>query len=377
MSEIEQASKLIGDIYDAALDPGLWPEVLHTTCDFVEGCAATLSSQHSAPHSVRFFSQWGTDPSYTKLYQEKYVKLNPGLVPLVMTSGPGQIVSMLDFVPQDEYLRSKFYKEWVQPQGYLDAVNIIIEKSAFAYAAMAVARNERQGFVDDEVRRRMHLVAPHFRRAVAIGKVIDLHKVEAAALADTLDGIRAGLFLIDAARRVVQANVSGRQMLQEGRILRTVAGVLKASDERSDRSLQDVLAAIEAEDSSQASGVVVPLNAPNEGPYVAHLLPLTTGARRKASIAYSAVAALFVRKAELDLPHPLEALAGHYQLTPTELKVLIGVVQIGGVPEIADAFGVSQATACYSAALTSTNAGHRAASNCVLIVARVSASSVR
>ena len=66
--------------------------------------------------------------------------------------------------------------------------------------------------------------------------------------------------------------------------------------------------------------------------------------KSKASIAYSAVAALFVRKAELDLPHPLEALAGHYQLTPTELKVLIGVVQIGGVPEIADAFGVSQTT---------------------------------
>lgn len=344
MNELERASKLIGDIYDAALDPALWPEVLHTTCDFVEGCAATLSSQHSAPQSVRFFSQWGTDPYYTKLYQEKYVKLNPGLVPLVMTSGPGQIVSMLDFVPQDEYLRSKFYKEWVQPQGYLDAVNIIIEKSAFAYAAMAVARNERQGFVDDEVRRRMRLVAPHFRRAVAIGKVIDLHKVEAAALADMLDGITAGLFLIDADRRVVHANVSGQKMLREGRILRTVSGALKACDEKSDQSLQNVLAAVEAEDSSQASRVVVPLNAPNEGPYVAHLLPLTTGARRKASIAYSAVAALFVRKAELDPPHPLEALASHYQLTPTELKVLIGVVQIGGVPEIADAFGVSQTT---------------------------------
>lgn len=55
MSEIEQASNLIGDIYDAALDPALWPEVLRTTCDFVEGCAATLLSQHSAPQSVRFF----------------------------------------------------------------------------------------------------------------------------------------------------------------------------------------------------------------------------------------------------------------------------------------------------------------------------------
>jgi hypothetical protein len=188
----------------------------------------------------------------------------------------------------------------------------IIEKSAFAYAAMAVARNERQGFVDKEVRRRMRLVAPHFRRAVAIGKVIDLHKIEAAALADTLDGMTAALFLVNAARRVVHANVSGQQMLRQGSILRTVSGALKACDEKSDQSLQDMLAALDAEGSSQASRVVVPLNAPNEGPYVAHLLPLTTGARRKASIAYSAVAALFVRRAELDLPHPLEALASHY-----------------------------------------------------------------
>ena len=33
MSELEQASKLIG-VYHAALDPALWPEVLRTTCDF-------------------------------------------------------------------------------------------------------------------------------------------------------------------------------------------------------------------------------------------------------------------------------------------------------------------------------------------------------
>lgn len=344
MSELEQVSKLIGDIYDAALDPALWPEVLHATCDFVEGCAATLVSEHSALKSACFFSQWGADPYYTKLYQEKYVKLNPALVQLVMAATPGQITSLLDFVSKDEYLSTKFYKEWARPQGYLDAFNIIIEKTAFAYAAMAVARNEQQGFVDDEDRRRMRLLAPHFRRAVAIGKVIDLHKVEAAALADTLDGIAAALFLVSADRRVVQANVSGQQLLREGRILRTVSGALKACDEKSDQILQDVLAAAVVEDQPQASRVAVSLNVTNEAPYVAHLLPLTTGARRKASVTYSAVAALFVRKAELDLPHPFEALASHYQLTPTELKVLMGVAQIGGVPEMADAFGVSQAT---------------------------------
>ena len=107
--------------------------------------------------SACFFSQWATDPYYTKLYQEKYVKLNPALVQLVMTVKPGQITSVLDFVPKDKYLSSKFYKEWAQPQRYLDAFNIIIEKSAFAYAAMAVARNEQQGFVYEADRGRENL----------------------------------------------------------------------------------------------------------------------------------------------------------------------------------------------------------------------------
>ena len=78
--------------------------------------------------------------------------------------------------------------------------------------------------------------------------------------------------------------------------------------------------------------------------YVAHVLPLTSGARRKAGIAYSAVAAVFVRKATLDLPHPLEALAGAYKLTPAEMRVLMMIVQIGGVPEIAPVLGVSETT---------------------------------
>jgi DNA-binding CsgD family transcriptional regulator len=40
----------------------------------------------------------------------------------------------------------------------------------------------------------------------------------------------------------------------------------------------------------------------------------------------------------------MEAIAKHYKLTPRELRVLRAVMEIGGVPEIADALGVSRAT---------------------------------
>ena len=67
-------------------------------------------------------------------------------------------------------------------------------------------------------------------------------------------------------------------------------------------------------------------------------------ARRRAGSAYAAVAAIFVRKAELEIPSTPEVIARHYNLTPTELRVLLAVIEVGGVPEVAGALGVADTT---------------------------------
>ena len=73
-------------------------------------------------------------------------------------------------------------------------------------------------------------------------------------------------------------------------------------------------------------------------------MPLTAGARSRARTTYAAVAALFVHKASLDTPSPPEIIAKTYKLTPAELRVLLAVVEVGGVPEVAEALGVSAET---------------------------------
>ena len=78
--------------------------------------------------------------------------------------------------------------------------------------------------------------------------------------------------------------------------------------------------------------------------YAAHVLPLTSGNRREAASTYGAVAALFVHKASINLPSQPECIARHYQLTPTELRVLLAIVEVGGVPEVAEALGVADTT---------------------------------
>jgi DNA-binding CsgD family transcriptional regulator len=347
MSRDEAAyiSELIGDIYDAALDPDRWVPALEKTCHYVGGIASALQSHDILQQNACFYYAWNDNPEFTRSYAESYVRINPAIVPSMIQTRVGEVSAFLDFIPLEEYRQTKFYKEWSAPQGYIDAVQTTLEKSATSYAGAAVMRHERDGPVDDGARRRMGLLAPHFRRAVTIGKVIELHKVEAATLADTFDGLGAGAFLVAGSGCIVHANAAGQAMLVDGAAVRMAAGKLTAADAQADLALHDAFMAAEAGDHAiGVKGIAVPITRADGERWVAHVLPLTSGARRKAGVSYSAAVAVFVRKAAADLASPLETLAAAYRLTVAETRVLTAIVQVGGVPEVAPVLGLSENT---------------------------------
>jgi DNA-binding CsgD family transcriptional regulator len=78
--------------------------------------------------------------------------------------------------------------------------------------------------------------------------------------------------------------------------------------------------------------------------YVAHIWPLRSGASRAPTIASPAVAAVFVRKVAMSVSSSCGLIGRAFQLTPAELRVLVAIVDIGGVPEVAVALGVAETT---------------------------------
>ena len=170
-------------------------------------------------------------------------------------------------------------------------------------------------------------------------------EIDRAALANSIDMLSLGIFLVDAAGRIIHANVSGRIMLSEATVMHGLGGNLGATDPQANRALLDALATTGGGDQALGrKGIAVPLNARDGGRYVANVLPLTAGSRRAAGTSYSAVASVFVHKATLDLPSPLEAIKSEFRLTPAELRVLFAIVEVGGVPDVAAMLGLSQQT---------------------------------
>ena len=340
-SRDQQLSELIGVIYDAAIDPSLWEYAIERAAYFVGGAGSALFCKDVGADHASSAHQFGFQtPLPADLYQQ------------ISSSAEGhflgdleQPVATTDLIPFRKLIQTELYLQWGRPHGFVDFLTAVIERTAISVAIFGVFRHERNGIADERARRQMRLIAPHIRRAVLIGRMFEFRAAELATFVDTLDGLSTGMYLIDAEGRIIHANTAGNAILATSDILSSSGGRLVARDALAQQTLRDIFAAAGQGDAALGNrGIAVPLIGKRGERYVAHALPLTSGARRRAGIVYTAAAALFVRRAALVASSTSQVIGETFKLTPTELRVLLAIIEVGGIPEVATAFGVADTT---------------------------------
>jgi DNA-binding CsgD family transcriptional regulator len=344
MVDPEDLSDLIGSIYDAALDSSRWLDVLERASGFVGGAAAGMYAKDITIKTGEVYYKWNVDAVCVDEYFNKYIRFDPTLTAHLFFP-VGEVYNTTDVLPYHEFVETKFYKEWAKPHGWADHLATTLDKSATSVAMFGIFRNEQQGLVDDEMRRRMRLLVPHIRRSVLVGNIVDLHKGKAENLADAFNALDSGVFLLDGSSRIAFSNSAAQSLLDDGSIVRAANNVLAAVDPQAAHLLHEIVAAADGGDGAVGTdGVAVTLSSQTEHNWVAHVLPLTSGARRQTGGLHSAVVAVFVRKVSIAVPYPIEVMAKNYKLTPSEVRVLGEVLNTNGVSRIAEALGISEAT---------------------------------
>ncbi len=343
MSEIEALSSTIESLYDAAVDHDRWTHALEKATGYVKGRGANLFWQDAATNESITFHSWGCDPTYDQLYFEKYAGLNP-FFPALAFVEVGKAVAAEDLISHDEFRQTRFFKEWVEPQGLIDVLGVNLERTATSTAFFSIRRSKEDGIVDAASRQRCALIAPHMRRAVSIGKVVQNAKSVQGMLKTALERVPAAVVFVAANGQVVFANQAAEDMLRSKQILTTRRGIIGAANPAADKHLRAALAAAARGDAALGlKGIDIPFVDAEGRHYLANVLSIVSEARRVPD-AGSAVAALFVRGTTFAVRTPLEAAAQHYGLTPSELRVLAAVLEAGSISDIADRLGVSKST---------------------------------
>jgi DNA-binding CsgD family transcriptional regulator len=240
---------------------------------------------------------------------------------------------------------TRYLREVADPQGHCDSLQTIVLREPGRVGLFAAMRHDSVGPATDEDLDLLRLLAPHIRRAVTIGDLLDSKKIEASVLAATLDRLAMGVVVVADEGRILQANEAAREMFSAGRPVRSVNGRLTSRNPAANDELAKAIVMARSNEARiGASGIGVTLTGAAEQAAVAHVLPLAGGDLRTRLVP-QATAAVFVTQAGTSQPSDIAAVAASFGLTHAETRILRHLIAGAPLVEAAKALGIVEATA--------------------------------
>ena len=342
---LETFSKVVELIYDCALNPNRWIDTADMIAQLVgaETWQLGVHDMKNVHHGVTF--QGGAEERYERLYAEKYGALNPHSVPITLLP-VGKVVTTRMILTEQEFLSSRFYQEFVKPQGIFATIGFSVLRTEQRMGWLAANRLQGQPRYGDAEVRLLTLLSPHVCRAITISDALNLKAIRSETFEVTLNALTSGVYLADSLGRIIYTNRVAEQQIRRGNVVRIENARLIPIDRTARARLAKVIdEAIADEAAILSSGFSVALPAREGGGLVAAVLPLHGGERRNLCGAFAAMAAIFVQDPIVVPRFPGEAFAKLYGLTGSELRTLLAMAPGLSVKEAAELLGIGDTTA--------------------------------
>jgi DNA-binding CsgD family transcriptional regulator len=339
-------SKVVESIYDCALNPSRWTDTADMIAQLVEAeaCLLGVHDSKNVHHGVMFRSG-GVEDSYVRLYAEEYAAINPHSVPVTLLP-VGKVVTTGMIIDEQELLDSRFYQEFLKPQGIFEVIGFPVLRTEGRIGWWAANRRvDAPRYGDAEVRL-LTLLSPHVCRAITISNAFTLKTIRSEALETTLNALTTGVYLVDRLGRIIYINRAAEQQIEDSNVVRIANNRLVPIDRMARTRLATAIdEAIVDKAATLSPGFSVALPGREGTGLVAVVLPLHTGERRILCGAFAAMAAIFIQDPITVPASPGEAFAKLYGLTGSELRVLLAMAPGLSVKEAAELLGMGDTTA--------------------------------
>ncbi|WP_244423231.1 LuxR C-terminal-related transcriptional regulator [Bradyrhizobium sp. ORS 375] len=331
-------SAVLGELYDAVLNPGLWGFALQRVAQFVGGRDDELQFDDLAQKFLLAGHDLGSQLQYMLMHSELYGDFDPFTD--VSSLDVDEVLSLLELTPHRDQSAQRNYQERKRSGRGAAAGGGVDTPVA---ESRQLGTSASKSVIDGEMMHRMALVAPHIRRAILIGKVFGRKLSEAATFSSILEKLRAGLFLIDRDGRILHTNAIGRRILNADELLQIINGRLVACDAGVNRAINEAIARRGSLDFDK-EGIVLPLTTENLERHVLHVLPQGPGGDIRIGTPGVVAAAVIVCDARLEGLIDEAVIRRAYRLTPAELRVLIALFDVGSISEVSAFLGISKST---------------------------------
>jgi DNA-binding NarL/FixJ family response regulator len=343
---LESFSRVVEGIYDCALEPQRWENTICAIAELLDSqrCALGIHDHANGCNDLMFQVGWN-DEYHGQLHEEKYSRLNPffthfDVLPI------GAVTTQAMVVKDEEFFASRYYQEWIKPQGLRDMIAVKALQTAQRSGLLVANRMESRPRYGEAEVRLLTLLSPHVCRAVAISDALNLKTIRTEALEATLNALACSVYLTDRHGRVVFMNRAAEHQVKTSNAIRVENSQLIPADRSARTALAKAIDEAIADKSEKSyGGFTLAIPEGRNAGLVATILPLTRGERQNICGASSAVSAVFVQDPVVVPTLPGDAFAKLYGLTGSELRVLLALAPGLSVKEAAEMLGISETTA--------------------------------
>lgn len=262
-------------------------------------------------------AEHNVDPQMRRLYDEHYIKLNP-LLPYLASASGGQVYSCRHLVTQPEYLRSAFYREWAEPQGWWDYAGVTVVRQDHCSAAVGFTRAKQDQVFSNSNLELLDLLAPHLVRAAQIQDLLGIERQYSRDLASLVEACQCAILILDSEARVIEANPAASALLARNEGLIDKQGLRFAGQPV--RALNDAVRAACSRTGVRRGATIPVKRRPGRRPLLLYVLPLADPPAMPLVGIYSARAAVFLLDPERPPIGRLDTFAASYQLTSARVS---------------------------------------------------------
>lgn len=355
-------SQAISKIYDCAVDPSEWENTLNFIRDemnfafvSVQFIAFPENYPEAPPETQMFRTEW--DAAWFDALQP----LIPGIphIDKMFNADIDVPMNQLQLMDEDAFQASEFFEAWVQPQGLRDTLNTNLLKRDNLNAVLSAPTRQGRDMLSDVERGIMRELAPHLRRALLIGDMLDQSKAQIQLLRSTLDHLVIGVLMVEETGRIVYTNAAGEDVLSHGKALGAIQNKLHVPSQVHRAGFMTAVArACSGNDldlQNWGNGIALPQ--PDGPPVVAYILPLGRSERRQSL--GPGMASIFLTTDGLAQPPSIEVVAAVTGLTTAEANVALQIASGNSPQEISEQTGTSIHTVRKHLSNAFEKTGHR------------------
>ena len=336
-------TKLIGSVYDAAVDATLWEPFLGELSRSSRADSAALVMHHLGREVHTISAGWMVEPDAGRLYQQHYGSIDVWAM-RGRSKPAGYVCTSESLCLMDELVTTEIYNDFLVPYGVKRGMFGVVENNPSRWASVSLYRGRRSSDFRVSDLETLNLLVPHIQRAFKLHFQFSELKSRTEGIETALNMLTTGVILLGARGEVLLMNNRAEQVLNRRDGLLLAHGKLDAAVYAESTRFQAMIGAAARTGSGAglSAGGTILISREKGRPISVTVAPLHefgSGLSQRPAVV------LFISDPDQNVELPVDLLRRCYGLTPAEARLALVLLEGHSLKEAADSGGVTHNTA--------------------------------